>query len=198
MVGTTETKALEREAYRASYSDGIVDLYVGLSGIWIGIAWIWLPDIAGLAGVLPAIFLAPVLAARKRFIEPRVGYVQWGASRRRWEQRGLVAALLAGLALFIGGIAMFVLVEGGADINVGPGILAWLLALLMAAVAFAMWPAWRAVLYASVLAVGGALAIAFDANPGWPILIGGIVATVTGLLMLRRFVDRYPVIAQPS
>ena len=107
MGASTDLEALEQEAYRVSWSDGIIDLFGGLSLVWIGSAWVWLPDLAGVAGVLPAIFVAPVLAARKRFVEPRIGYVQWRGPRRGWERRTLWALLMAGVGLFLGGIALF-------------------------------------------------------------------------------------------
>ena len=37
-------QTLESGAYRRAYSDGIIDLFVGVSLCWIGAAWIWLPD----------------------------------------------------------------------------------------------------------------------------------------------------------
>ena len=80
---------LEQPTCRGSYADGIIDVYIGISLFWIGVAWIWLPDIAGLAGVLPAIFIAPMLGGRSRFLEKRIGYLKRKEPRRQWEQRDL-------------------------------------------------------------------------------------------------------------
>jgi hypothetical protein len=35
-----------------------LDIFVGLSLAWIGAVWIWFSDYAGLAGVLPAVFVS--------------------------------------------------------------------------------------------------------------------------------------------
>jgi hypothetical protein len=185
---------LEREAYRASWSDGIIDLFAGLSLIWIGAAWIWLSDLAGLAGILPAVFVAPVLSARKRFVEPRIGYVQWRGPRRRWERHAQWAVLLAGVGVFVLGIALYVYKSGaGGDtaVNLAPGILAWLLAVFAGALAL-LTSVWRMLLYAAVLFVAGFAVVAAQANPGWALLAGGLTATVVGVVLLRHFVHRYP------
>ena len=50
MDASQDLKTLERQAYLETYSDGTIDLFVGLSLTWIGAAWIWLPDLAGIAG----------------------------------------------------------------------------------------------------------------------------------------------------
>ena len=36
--------------------------------------------------------------------------------------------------------------------------------------------------------------VLLQAGPGWPMLACGLVATGIGLVMLRRFIERYPVI----
>ena len=188
---------LERSAYRASYTDGIIDLFVGLSLVWIGVAWIWLPDFAGLAGVLPAIFITPLLSARKQIVEKRAGYVKWSAPRRRWERRNLMAALLGGTALFLTGVGVFVAVNGSGSIDfmdaIGPGLLAFLLALMAIVLAFLM-DAPRMFAYAAALVVAGVGASAADANPGWPLLAAGAFVTVIGGVMLARFLNANPVV----
>ena len=86
--------------------------------------------------------------------------------------------------------------DGSGDGRFAPGILAWLLALLSLGLAILL-DARRMLSYAAVLAVGGLVAVALQAEPGWPILSAGVLATIVGLVMLRRFVARYPVIDQP-
>ena len=188
---------LERDAYRASYTDGIIDLFVGLSLVWIGVAWIWLPDFAGLAGVFPAIFVTPLLSARKQIVEKRAGYVKWSAPRRTWERRNLMAALLGGTALFLTGVGVFVAVNGSGSIDfmdaIGPGLLAFLLALMAIVLAFLL-DAPRMFAYAAALVVAGAVASAADANPGWPLLAAGAFVTAIGGVMLARFLNTNPMV----
>ena len=195
MSGQADLGRMEREAYRAYWSDGILDIYVGLSMLFIGAMWTWVNDLSGIAGILPAVFAAPTLAGHKRFVEARLGHVEWRPSRRGWERRNQLLLLAAGVALFALGLVAYVLVAqgDGGGLRIAPGILAWLLALLAVGLAFVL-DARRMLLYAGVLAISGVVVVVLEAKPGWPMLAAGAVATVAGLVMLRRFVERYPVV----
>ena len=195
MRASTDLSTMEREAYRAYWSDGIVDLYVGISMLFIGAMWTWVNDLAGIAGVLPAVFVAPVLTAHKRFVEARLGHVEWRPARRAWERRNVWLALGAGVGLLLLGIAGYVVAADGGGLGVAPGILAWLLALIAIGLAILL-DARRMLLYAAVLAVSGVAVVLLEAKPGWPMLAGGAVATAVGVVMLRRFVTRYPVVQE--
>lgn len=197
MAGDQDLQNLERRTYRDFYSDGIIDIYVGISLLWIGVAWIWLPDMAGLAGVFPAIFIAPMLVGRKRFLEQRIGYVKWTEARRQWEHRNLVAALIAGTVFLLLGLGVFMLASDSAadrDVlgTVAPGLIAWLLAALAIGLAFLM-SARRMLLYGAVLVAGGIWTAQADASPGWPLLVAGSLIATTGAAMLIGFVRRNPV-----
>lgn len=196
MSGPETLQSLEARAYQRAYSDGIIDLFVGISLVWIGSAWIWLPDLAGIAGVFPAVLAVTVIGVRKRFVESRLGYVRWAQPRRERERRNLIAMFAAGLLLFLGGIVVFIVVEQGlADRDVmeaiAPGLLAWLLALLFLGIAYLM-ESWRFVLYSVVLTAAGVVTAWQDANPGWPLFMAGWVVAVTGSLLLARFMSENP------
>jgi hypothetical protein len=75
--------------------------------------------------------------------------------------------------------------------SLAPGILAWLLALLVLGVGMLL-DAPRMVLYAAVLAAGGAAPCLLVTEPGWPMLAAGALAVAHGSLLLRRFLRRYP------
>jgi hypothetical protein len=201
MTSNQELRNLEQRTYRDTYADGIIDIYIGISLLWIGVAWIWLPDIAGVAGVLPAIFITPMLLGRKRFSEKRIGYVKWTEPRRQWERRGLVGALVLGAVFLLIGVGVFVFAsDSGADRdtlgNLAPGLIAWLLALVAIGLAFLM-SARRMLAYGMVLIAGGIWAAQQDASPGWPLLAAGTVVTFTGAAMLIRFIRSNPVVDQP-
>ncbi|MCP3973872.1 MAG: hypothetical protein GY720_05200 [bacterium] len=195
MAASQTLDTIERDAYRRSYSDGIIDTFVGVSLLWIGIAWIWLPDFAGLAGVFPAIFVTPLLAGRKKFVEQRAGYVRWSEPRRSWERRNLMALLVAGTLMFVVGVGLFLAVNRSGDFSlfdsIGPGLLAFLLALMAVGMAFLL-DAWRMLAYAAVLIIGGIVASVADANPGWPLLAAGTAIAAVGAVMIVRFVHSYP------
>lgn len=195
MTASHTLDTIERDAYRRSYSDGIIDAFTGVSLLWIGLAWIWLPDLAGLAGVFPAILVTPLLAGRKKFVEERAGYVRWSEPRRSWERRNLMALLVAGVLVFVIGMGLFLTVNASGDFSlfdsIGPGLLAFLLAMMAVGMAFLL-DAWRMLAYATVLVIGGVAASVADANPGWPLLAAGAAIAAVGTVMIVRFVHRYP------
>lgn len=193
----TDLESLEREAYASSYSDGIIDILVGVSLIWIGAAWIWLPDFAGLAGVLPAVAIPSVYVFRKQFVQNRAGYVKWSPPRQRWEKRSLALILSLGIALFALGVLAFIVVDGSLIDDdlldlIMPGLLAYLLALCCVVLGFVM-QRWRLFAYAAVLVGSGVVAGLSGANPGWPLLIAGLPVTVVGFGMLARYINDHPV-----
>jgi hypothetical protein len=188
---------MESSAYRRAYSDGIIDLFVGLSLLFIGAAWIWLPDYAAFAGVLPAVFVPTAIATRKQYVERRLGYVRWSEPRRTKERHNLMFMVFAGVVLLLGGVIAFVAVDGSLVEQstldmIMPGLLAWLLAFLAFGVA-ALVNSWRFALYGVVLAVAGLINGLQGANPGWPMLVAGIVAVLTGIVMLISFARTNPV-----
>jgi hypothetical protein len=196
MSQSIDAHQIEVEAYRARFDDGLIDFYVGLSLLWIGVMWVWFDDLAGLAGVLPAIAVAPFLAWRNSFIEDRAGYVKFTAQRRRWERRNLILAFAAGVMTFIAGIAAYVLAVNAAPGDdllaaIGPGLIAMLLAIMLGGLALITGLV-RLLLYAAVLAVGGVVAAVGDLNPGVPLLAAGVVVTLTGSIMFFRFVRTHP------
>ena len=193
MQAPTDLAALERAAYRSYWSDGIIDIYTGVSMLFVGAMWTWVNDLSGIAGVLPAIFVAPMLATRKRFVETRLGHVEWRPARRGWERRNLLLVLAAGIGMLALGIAGYLAADlGPGGLRQAPGIMAWLLALLALGLALVM-DARRLVLYAVVLAASGVVVVLLEAEPGWPMLVTGAVATLVGLSMLRRFIATHPV-----
>ncbi len=193
-----ELVAIEEDAYKASYSDGIVDLFVGLSLLIIGAIWVWAADYGGLAGIIPAVMAPSLLPMRKRIVESRGGYVRWSAPRRRWEKRNLGLALAAGVATFALGVAAYLLFESGGtnrDIlsEIAPGLLAFILAIGALGLGFMM-QHWRFFAYATVLVICGLIASSADANPGWPLIGAGVAVTVVGAAMLTKYLRNNPVV----
>jgi hypothetical protein len=187
---------LEHDAYAAAYSDGILDTFFGLSLLWIGAAWLWLPDISGLAGVLPAILIAPVIALQKRVVGDRLGHVVWSGTRRCRERIGAIALVALGAVVLALGIGVyFAVAQQGSDTSLIetliPGLPALLLAFGAAAVALTTGIR-RPFIYAVVLAASGLLTILGDGDPGVDLFVSGCIITIIGATMLTTFLRRYP------
>ncbi len=200
MTHSIDVDRLESDVYRSRFDDGSLEIFIGLSLIWIGIAWMFLPAIAGLAGVLPAVFVAPFITWRTKFVEQRLGYVRFGSERRQWERRKLVTMLLSGLGMFVLGIGVYFLAISGSSepdslAFLSPGLIAFLLAAIVVGVG-AIAGAWRMLIFAAVLIAGGVVAAVNDTSPGLPLIPAGIVASTWGTAMLVSFVRKHPKVEQ--
>jgi hypothetical protein len=192
MTTPPELKELEQRRYGATYTDGVIDIFVGVSLAWIGAMWLMLPDYLFGAVALVAVSISPVMGRRKRFVEARTGYVKFTEPRRRRERRIYTAAgfLFAGFMLMARPLGSLQSEE--IDWPVGPdSLIVWLLALIAVALGVFV-EAKRLFAYAATLAAAGTLAVVLDTRFGWPLVVSGVVITVVGSVLMRRFVDRHP------
>jgi hypothetical protein len=196
-----DLKALEQEAFSNAYSDGIFDLFVGVSLLWIGATWLWLPDLAGLAGVFPAIFIAPVIQMRKRLVEPRIGYVKWSDARENQERRTLTQMLTFGALVLVVGVGVFILTtqsDSTTDTlaSLVPALPAWLVGIGAALFGLVSGVS-RALGYAAILGVAGGATIWLDEGPGLGLFASGILITLIAIAMVISFFGRYKPVDKP-
>lgn len=186
----TDLHATEARVFRAYWQDGLIDLLAGASVVAIGVGWIAGFVLASV--VVPPIALSLWPLLRRRITEPRLGRVRFNA-RRRFEMRhGLIAVASLGVVLL--GVFAERAWRGSHSSFVewvAPGIPA----LLLAALAVSSSVALRAPRFAGYAAgfVAAALVVsALDAEPGWSILAGGVIVTVTGARLLTTFLGAFP------
>lgn len=195
MSNRLDIEAVEAAAYRSRFDDGLLDCYFGFALIWIGAWWILVEDLAGFAGIIPAVAVVPFVAARTRFLEERAGHVRFSERRRASERRRL--ALFAALGVLVLAAALvgaIVAADGGVSgvgDAIGPGLIAGIIALPVLGIA-AITGVGRFLVYGAVLLAGAVVAAATDANPGVPVLAAGIVGLVWGLVLVLRFVRSHP------
>jgi len=197
MTNPPELKELEQRTYGATYSDGVIDIFVGVSLAWIGAMWLMFPDYLSGAVALVAVSISPVMGRRKRFVEARTGYVKFTEPRRRRERRIYTTAgfLFAGFMLMARPLGS--LQSGDIDWPVGPdSLITWLLALIAVALGVFV-EAKRMFAYAATLAATGAIAVMVDTRFGWPLLVSGAVIMMVGWVLMTRFVNRRPRIEAP-
>lgn len=191
----TDLGDLERQAYQESLSDGLIDLFIGLSLASIGVVWLWIEWLPGLAGIVQPILVWALLRIRHRVVEPRLGYVAWRAPRLRWERRHVIlfAALLLA-AFLVGNGVMYAIREGETfrTQGIAPGLPASVLAIGAFGVA-ARTRIRRLWAYGVVLAGAAVVTILADANPGGSLLVSGALICVVGGVLLARFLRTNPV-----
>ena len=184
---------LETEAYRDSISDGLADVFVGLTLAWIGVAWLWIDSWAAEAATIPAVLGWMMIPLRRRFLAGRVGRVRWTTPRRQWERKQLKLLLVfAQLSLF--GFAGFVLVRNVSAItarNLMAGLPAGLLAVgaFVLATTVGFQRLWG---YGAILLTAALVTVLAKAGPGGSLLVSGSVIGVVGSVIFIRFLRANP------
>ena len=183
-----ELRTREERAYTESYSDGLVDLFAGLSIGWIGVAWLWVDSLAGLAGVFPVVLVPAFVVLRRRLVEPRAGYVKWSLRRTNWEKRQVLLLLWLGIGAFCLGIGVFLAARDGFDwgsLAAGlPAVLLGLPALMLGTTSGIR----RLLGYGALLIISGLITVALEGDPGADLLFSGLVMAVVGSGLWARFV----------
>ena len=193
MTNPPELKELEQRKYKATHTDGVIDAFVGLSMVIIGVAWIVIPGVLSVVTAGVAISISPMLAWRRRFIEDRTGYVMFTEPRRLWERRIYTTA-----AVLFGGFMLLARPLGSLqpeeiDWVVGPdSLVVWLVA-AFALVLGGVTKLTRLFVYVLVLAAAGLVPVIITAESfGWPLVMSGAVIGAVGSVLIRRFVTLHP------
>ena len=194
-MGHTNIEDLEDAAYRDSYADGLIDIFVGLGMALIGGVWLWARSVAGVAGAIAAVVAWALIPVRRRVVEPRVGYVKWSVPRVNWERRQrillfwmLTAAVLIGVGF---AQASFLDDISGDDRTLAAGLPAALLAIgaFVVAAKSGIRRLWG---YGAVLLIGSAVTIVTETGPGGSLFAAGIAIGLSGIGLLVRFLALHP------
>jgi len=184
---------LETEAYQDSTSDGLIDLFLGLSLVWFGVVWLWIESWIGEAATVPAILFWFAVPMRRRFLKQRIGHVRWTERRRRWERKQLKLLLgFAQLCLFgLSGFLVLRHVGAIAASDVVAGLPAGLLGIgafiLATTVGFPhLWG------YGAILLVSAVVTVLAKAGPGGSLLVSGSVIAAVGSVIFVRFLRASP------
>ena len=181
---------LENQLFRTYWDDGLLDLVCGVALLSIGIGW-WFQQVA-LAAVAPALIWLLWAPLRRKLIEPRAGFVEFSHARQQHARRSLRLALLLGIGAFLLGIGAFVYVQyqgmNSDYIRIIPAVPAALLA-GGAFIGAQFTRARRFMIYGLVMLLAAGVTAVYDLGPAVPMLIGGIVVTLSGLSLMIRFLQ---------
>jgi hypothetical protein len=203
MTEEINLKELERKAWLTYHQDGLLDIGIGLCILAVGIGFA--TGMAWLAGVLAATGFSTFAGAKRAFIIPRVGLVQFGPERIKREKKEKSFFLLFFTVTAVLGMMMFMLVTsifkggfGGTSGVLARTLEAMIMAPIgligaLAMVALGYWKQLTRYYYYAVL-----LFLAVSAGPWLGIThpvytsAAGAVITVAGLVLLVRFMTTYP------
>ena len=180
----------------ASYhKDGLMDIFIGCAIFFAGL-FLW-TEMIWMAGIFIPVLLPSFQAARKRFLEPRIGKLPQNTKQQTQTQKVLLmTTLLLGL-LFLAGIGMFYAygeLSGPLNDWLRPNFLL-VLGIIFSSVwlfAAAMLKINRFYLYAAFTFVALALA-QYTPLPFWIALtiLGGLLI-LSGIIILILFIQQHP------
>lgn len=184
-----DTTLTESELFSSTWDDGLLDLLCGLALLITGCGWlIGLGPLAAIQAPLWVVFWSPL---RRSLIEPRAGYVEFSLDQRQRTDHGLGQALGIGIAMFAA-VASMALVARSGELDFGlPDLVAGLPAALIAVAAVLaalLTGARRFYAYAVVLLVFAVATGVAGWSPAVPITAAGGIVTVSGLILIARFV----------
>lgn len=193
MVEDRRFKQLERRTYLRTHQDGLIDIIIGLCVMGFGLSMFSDSSAFSILAWMPIVLLP---ALKNRITVPRLGYAQF--DRKRTGPMRLMAVLMVlGLVMLLAGVFVFIGVR-----NRSPEMTAWLKTYLMvvlaAVAAFVMvLSGWMsgikrlhayAALTLMVVAGGDWLGV----EPPVFVLVLGALIMVSGLVLLARFLLKYP------
>jgi hypothetical protein len=208
-TGLTDLKALERDAFRKFYDDGVFDCYVGIMLITMGVAAVFADQMnnEGLSMLLTlglAIAVTvPLLLWRRHLLRSRLGEFKPGPARRRKISKTrlvLLGSVLLGVLAFVVATIAY---RSDSSVDV-IGLVIPLLWLLNSMVVFGGMAYLLDVprFYAHGVIIGFAMPILIWPDVLWDTKVEpwlafglpGLIVVVVGLYKLAGFLRSYPVL----
>ena len=190
-----DMKEIERKAYRLYSEDGLVDIAIGAVILLWGVFLVTEPS--GLIGMLGLLAFA-IWYLGKRFITiPRIGMIQ-SSQKMEKKSRNLIITLFVLGVIALGGVSIGVIFLGKPPINFSLSILGLVIAAGVSVLAYLV-NASRLYAYAFLLFAaftGGEILsqtiTTIDAF-ALSVIIAGALILLSGLVLLVRFMRKYPV-----
>ncbi len=195
---------LESKLYRGTWQDGTLDIVAGGCLALMGLPWIF--GYPALGPIVPALGVPIWLVLRQSITAPRMGQVTFTRQRQTRQVRWLLSTFGLGVAALVLFVVLykFVMVRHEGDSDLLAMKVQWIAGLppallsVLSLCAALMLGQGRFVAYAGLLILAGLVVAVADLDPGWGLLGAGTVVSVIGMVMLARFMKRYPVTATNS
>lgn len=188
--------ALERKARLAQHEDGLAEILAGVLSASFA-AWM-LTDRGAWGAIVPALAVVALARVRRWLRYPRVGYMRpsslwWPGQGRMW------AVITVGSVIALCALC-FITARHGATVVTDAMMAGFLVAaaVLAFAVAEAMTGLARWYAYAGALAVAAVAAHFAGLSIIYCLLIAGGLLIVWGLLLMVRFIRKYPVLSESA
>lgn len=182
---------IEARLFKSFWDDGLLDLLCGIALLAVGIGW-------GLDYVLMAAIVPPILTSlwaplRRALVEPRAGYVEFSQTRQSKTQGGLKMVFILCTGTFLLGVVTFLYLQTTENAETIGGlayVISGLPALLLAVGALIvaqLIETRRFGAYAVLLIFLALTTIVLQLGPAMPMLVSGIAVTLSGAILMVRF-----------
>lgn len=210
MSESMDLKVLEKRAYRSTFQDGLWDLYLAGIMACLGIlgmiskireeTWIWLLGYTVLIGGVLGLFML----GKKYITLPRLGYVKFGGKRKR---RKMILVGILSITVLLN-IWMVLITMGTIEApswlqNIGseltsrgimdifvPLFAGLFITIVMSLIAYFI-EFYRGMYIAVLFGLGVFIDLFFDLPV--VLVMGAVLAAIPGLILLIRFIKRYPI-----
>jgi hypothetical protein len=189
-----DLKTLERKAYTAYHQDGIVDIFLGF--VIVTFALMLLSPILQmtipLIGGISVVWILSFTGAKRSITVPRIGYVEFKAHRRYRVMFLAVFLLILNIILFAIFASDLLTNELINLINqYGLFIVAVVIGCIFVLFGWVVQIS-RLYGYGGVTFIAFTMAQVFPMHLTLPVLVLGLTITITGFMLLHRFLQKYP------
>ncbi len=193
-MSDNDLKALDKKFHLIYHGDGLMDLFLGLAFLIIGLGKYY--DAGSMVSGLPVIILFSVVGLKRIITLPRIGYVDFGNQTAGRHRTYLLWAMLIPIVI---GVVVTIIFNRMAAANSEPSIIKEygtliylpLLALMIALFGFAI-EAKRMITYAALFILIAVVVHYADLNKAFPFIWWGFIVTISGTFVLNRFMKKYP------
>ena len=185
--------AIENRVYRVYWNDGLLDVFAAVGVLLIGIAWTF--DFVVGGAITPALLIPLWGPFRQRFIEPRLGMVEFTEKRERTNRSRLLLVILLGIGAFALVVSLYLLRNRLAlepSVSFIAGLPALLLAIPAALTAMLV-STGRFLVYAALLVISGGGGANTGWEPGPSLVSAGIPILIIASTVHLRFVRNNPI-----
>ena len=194
MEQNVNLKKIERKAYLSYHRDGLWDIFFGIFFLGMGIFMFF--NTVYLMGGLIAGLVPVAIIIKKWFTTSRLGYVKFTSQRQTQEKKSRVKLTIILSLTAILGLVNFMAFSGKAEWqtwirNLGIIPFGFVLSLVLGAVGF-LFEIKRFVLYAGLILAVFIAGHLTNTYPPAYFILPGIIFLIVGLIMLIRFLHKYP------
>jgi len=190
MTEVLNLERLEKETFHQYQSeDGMWDVFMGLLMVFWAMGLLVDSTLVSLLMLVPP---AVFIAGKALITVPRLGRVRFN-DRRLQRGRTLIAAVV--LAVVVSCLLIVAVVQGREGLDrMGDAVFIAMTLVLFSMMAYVL-QYWRLVLWGMLLCGGWAVAVYGDRTVGVAaFLLAGAIVVSVGLMLLRNFMQKYPVI----